>query len=135
MMHISASTSALFLALVLFGTCQGSTIVLFANMTGSQVSGSASTATGTGLFYYDTVANVLNYYVVHNVQSVIGAHFHGPAPAGVEANIMFVLLNNNALYGNPNASIIGWGLVHSNSFNIVSRWRDPWAIIPKHCDY
>jgi hypothetical protein len=90
---------AVILALVLFGTCHGATTVLFANMTGSQVSGSASTATGTGLFFYDDVDKVLNYFVYHNVQNIVGAHFHGPAPAGVEANIMFALANNNALSG------------------------------------
>ncbi len=95
-MHRQAS---LLLLCVLLGSCYGATRVLFANMTGSQVSGSASTATGTALLFYDDVDKVLSYNVIHNVQNVVGAHFHGPAAPGVEANIMFALKNDNALRG------------------------------------
>ncbi len=73
---------------------RGETILFRAVLEGVQeVPPNASPASGTALLYYDEVTKVLTYSVTFSglVGTETAAHIHGPAPAGVNAAVLFPL--------------------------------------------
>ncbi|MFH1732757.1 MAG: CHRD domain-containing protein [Planctomycetota bacterium] len=58
-----------------------------------EVPPNASAATGLGTVDYDDATNTLSWSITHSAlsSSPTAAHFHGPAPAGVNAGIQLTL--------------------------------------------
>lgn len=69
---------------------QAATINLFATLDGTQeVPSNAGTGSGSAVMVFDDVANLLDWNITFSGLSgdATAAHFHGPAPAGVNAGV------------------------------------------------
>jgi len=84
------------LALAVSGTANAATIQLRAWLSGAQeVPAVATSATGVAIVTYNTVSGELTWNVSYTplTSPINGAHFHGPTPAGVDANITVPMLH------------------------------------------
>jgi hypothetical protein len=87
-------TSLLVAAVLASGTASAATIQLRAWLSGQQeVPPAATSATGLATVTYDTATGQLSWNVAYSGLSsaINGAHFHGPTPAGFDANVTLTM--------------------------------------------
>jgi len=54
-----------------------------------------SAATGVGIFSYDSVTQLLQFQIIHNVANPTAAHIHGPALPGTDAGVLYAIGASN----------------------------------------
>jgi hypothetical protein len=54
-----------------------------------------STATGVGIFSYNSVTQLLQFQIIHNVVNPTAAHIHGPALPGTDAGVLYAIGASN----------------------------------------
>lgn len=84
------------------------TINLFATLEGSQeVPSNDSPGTGTAVITFDDITNLLSWEITYSglVGTPTFSHFHGPAPAGVNAGVQVNIVDNSG--GNITSPMIG----------------------------
>jgi len=55
-----------------------------------------STATGVGIFSYDSVTQLLQFQIIHNVANPTAAHIHGGALPGTDGAVLYAIGTNGA---------------------------------------
>jgi hypothetical protein len=88
--YVAAVTLALAGSVAIAPAARAETITVKADLKGSsEVPPNNSTATGTVTATLDTQTRTLTYTITFSGMSgpVVGAHFHGPSPAGANAGI------------------------------------------------
>ena len=89
-----ATIVRVFFVLTLFVAGSASAQSYMATLQGSQeVPPNTSPATGLGCFTYDAASALLSFEIAYSglTAAEVGAHIHGPAPAGANAGVQFAL--------------------------------------------
>jgi hypothetical protein len=99
------------------GVASAAIINFTATLSGSQeVPPNASTATGSGTFVMDTVANTLSYNITFSglMAPQTAGHIHGFAPPGMSAGV----IHGFAALGSPTIGV--WNFAEAQEANIIA---------------